>query len=140
MLSSRKKGLLAACVLFVFEVAFADYYKPDFFPIGLTGINTTEQDGSNNCPYGILGWTWDDPQSSKREDSLIFDLGVNCIGGQDANARYIGSFDTTVVMIQAKMDKESGFECIVRIESSHVCLPYYKLSCGLKSSVSSLPC
>lgn len=51
---------------------------------------------------------------------------------------YWGNSDGPV-MIQAKMDKESGFECIVRLEPSHVCLPYYKLSCGLKSSVSSLP-
>lgn len=52
---------------------------------------------------------------------------------------FIAVLGYLLVMIQAKMYKESGFECIVSVEPDHVYLPYYKLSFGLKSSVSSLP-
>jgi hypothetical protein len=93
--------LLVACLalLSAVDLLKASYYEPDFFPIGLTGINTTEQD-SANCPYGDIEmqdpWTWYRSNGIHSEQALIDTLGVNCIGGQDANARYIGSFDTTV--------------------------------------------
>ena len=62
----------------------AGYYKPDFFPIGLTGINYT---GDWNCPYYDKGpkWRWQASlEYPNSEDSLIYALGVNCIGCEDA--------------------------------------------------------
>lgn len=95
--------LFVACIALISVIVLlkADYYKPDFFPIGLTGLNPTGQD-SANCPYGGVDiqypWRWDyNPgDSNLTERKLIFDLGVNCIGCEDGQVRYIGSFDTTV--------------------------------------------
>jgi len=97
---------LIACIALTSVVALlkAGYYKPDFFPIGLTGLNYTGWN-SENCPYGNVEdqsenplWEWDDNQNypDQTEKALIEALGVNCIGSEDANLRYIGSFDTTV--------------------------------------------
>jgi len=94
--------LLAACIALIGIVALlkADYYQPNFFPIGLTGLNftgygTPEHPNPTGCPYGnVEDWTWD--QGTQSEKALIEALGVNCIGCEDANLRYIGSFDTTV--------------------------------------------
>jgi len=70
----------------------ATYYKPDFFPIGLTGLNYTGWDPSrNNCPYGNANvfppWSWDGDTNSEKQ--LIFSLGVNCIGSEDAYPPYL---------------------------------------------------
>ena len=95
--------LLIACIALISVAALlkASYYKPDFFPIGLTGLNHTgwgPRYDSTGCPYGNIDidpyWTWD--QGTQSEKALIDSLGVNCIGSEDANLRYIGSFDTTV--------------------------------------------
>jgi len=69
----------------------ATYYKPDFFPIGLTGLNYT----GSGTPYGEQGWTWDDPETNN-EKALIFSLGVNCIVfEEDGFLGYMGSLDTS---------------------------------------------
>jgi hypothetical protein len=95
---NHNKYLVACIALISITVLLnAGYYKPDFFPIGLTGLNLT---GSYYCPYNNVQmdepWDWtpeDNPNYN--EQDLIFDLGVNCLGSEDAN-RYIGSFDTTM--------------------------------------------
>jgi hypothetical protein len=97
--AKTQSKLMVACIAFVSVVAFlkADYYQPDFFPIGLTGLNYT----GYNPPYGNVEiddpwvWQWSEDHPNA-EDSLIFSLGVNCIGCADAYPSYIGSFDTTV--------------------------------------------
>ena len=63
----------------------ATYYLDTLFPIGITGINGT----GASPPYGNLGldWTWD--EEPKSEQSLIFDLGINCIGAQDGKPDYL---------------------------------------------------
>ncbi|NLI98317.1 hypothetical protein GX441_06620 [bacterium] len=96
--TKNSSKIFFACIALVSIVALlkAGYYKPDFFPIGLTGLNFTGNlpfPHQDNCPYSNVRpnqWTWN------AEKSLIFALGVNCIGGQDAYIRYIGSFDTTI--------------------------------------------
>ncbi|NLI98315.1 hypothetical protein GX441_06610 [bacterium] len=89
--------LLVACIALVSVVTFlkAGYYKPDFFPIGLTGLNYTGGDPDGfNCPYGHVKdqneeriWYWD--QGTNNEQSLIYSLGVNCIGCSDAMPSYM---------------------------------------------------
>ncbi|TKJ38460.1 hypothetical protein CEE36_10670 [candidate division TA06 bacterium B3_TA06] len=97
MKSLRLQGkLLVVYIALVSVVSLlkADYYQPDFFPIGLTGINPTGW-ASNNCPYGNLEtpWEWQkDADHPNGEDSLIFKLGVNCIGSEDAYRYYLMSF------------------------------------------------
>ena len=86
MLSLRSKTLITLGVLLFCGVALATYYKPDFFPIGLTGINPT---GDWNCPYYDKRpgkWLWSD------EKALIEALGVNCIGCEDAWHNYLIDF------------------------------------------------
>lgn len=91
MKSSKNSGkLLIACIALVSVTVLlkASYYKPDFFPIGLTGLNGTGSPMSENCPYSNVDW----PNSHwnwNEEQSLIFDLGVNCIGCQDAKPDYL---------------------------------------------------
>ena len=71
----------------------AGYYQSDLFPIGLTGINPS----GSNCPYSSADvqppWAWTPDSSVNNEQDLIFALGVNVIGCQDAQARYIGYTD-----------------------------------------------
>jgi hypothetical protein len=66
----------------------AEYYLDTLFPIGITGINPT----GASPPYGNLGldWKWTPEESEdKNEQDLIFDLGINCIGCQDAKVTYL---------------------------------------------------
>jgi hypothetical protein len=81
-------------VLSSLGLAFASYYKNDLFPIGLTGINLSGW----TCPYSEVDtlidtlnitWDWND------EKALIFDLGVNCIGSQDAYPPYLMDWSDT---------------------------------------------
>ncbi|MBD3285828.1 hypothetical protein GF338_05780 [candidate division WOR-3 bacterium] len=71
----------------------ADYYQPDLFPIGLTGINPS----GYSCPYADANvtppWAWTPDLSSNNEQKLIFDLGINCIGATDAVPRYLLDFN-----------------------------------------------
>lgn len=71
-----KKNLLviaAVCALISGSLEYlkATYYKTDFFPIGLTGLGFT----GSSTPYG-KGWPY--------ERNLIDDLGINCVGCEDA--------------------------------------------------------
>lgn len=77
----RKTLILCIVLGSIFSSLKASYYESDFFPIGLTGINYT---GDWNCPYENkgLGWTWD--RGDRQEKALIEELGVNCIGCEDA--------------------------------------------------------
>ena len=97
MLSSKSKNLFVIGVLLACEMVLANYYKPDFFPIGLTGLNYTGSGQVDNCPYSNVDieprWTWNTGTNS--EKALIEALGVNCIGCQDSHSRYIGSLDTS---------------------------------------------
>ncbi|NLI98313.1 hypothetical protein GX441_06600 [bacterium] len=74
--------LLTLCLLAlaVAPAMKAEYYEPDLFPIGLSGLGTT---GNHSIPYGNVGMTWGD------EYSLIRDLKVNCIGIEDGFAGYL---------------------------------------------------
>ena len=98
MKSMRTQGkLLIACIALISVAALlkADYYKPDFFPIGLTGLNYTGSGQVDNCPYSNVDieprWTWNTGTNS--EKALIEALGVNCIGCQDAYPRYLIDLD-----------------------------------------------
>jgi len=98
-----RSKLLIACVALISIAALlkAGYYKPDFFPIGLTGLNFTGygRPNSTGCPYGnVYGidpqWSWDGDTNS--EQSLIYALGVNClVFEEDGFLGYMGSLDTT---------------------------------------------
>jgi hypothetical protein len=89
-----RKKIFTLSILFITVTGFstilvADYYKPEFFPIGLTGLNYT----GSSIPYGNVypyPWTWD--QEPRSEKALIFDLGVNCLGCEDAYHYYLISF------------------------------------------------
>lgn len=101
--------LLVACVALISVVALlkADYYKPDFFPIGLTGLNYTGYDRENSCPYGnddlLVQWGWDSTQNfTNNEKALIEALGVNCIGCQDAYHRYLIAWGDTNTPISSR--------------------------------------
>jgi len=98
MKSAKLQGkLLVACIALISSAALlkAGYYKSDFFPIGLTGLNFTGYDWPDGCPYGNtdVGWGWDSTQNADyNEKALIFSLGVNCIGCSDAYHHYLMSF------------------------------------------------
>ena len=80
--------LLAACMALISVIALlkASYYKPDFFPIGLTGLGWV-----GNPPYGNVPiptpWKWTPAESDNNEQDLIEALGINCIGCEDAHPR-----------------------------------------------------
>jgi len=99
----NQSKLLIACITLISVTALlkAGYYKPDFFPIGLTGLNYTGWN-AENCPYGNVEdqsenplWEWDDNQNypDQTERTLIEALGVNCIGCEDAYRRYLLDFN-----------------------------------------------
>lgn len=87
---SQKRSFVLTVIfvglIVIIDALKADYYEPDFFPIGLTGLNST----GYNPPYGDVGprWEWDG-LSEYTEQSLIFSLGVNCIGSEDAKPDYL---------------------------------------------------
>lgn len=93
--------LLVACMALIGTVTFlkASYYQPDFFPMGITGINhtgygTPEFPNDSGVPYGnVENWAWD--QGSQSEKALIDSLGVNCIGCQPAHPYYMFNYGST---------------------------------------------
>lgn len=93
-----QKGSFVSLAIFgglmiITSILRADYYKPDFFPIGLTGLNYT----GSGTPYGNVEepWSWD--VGTKTEKALIEALGVNCIVfEEDGFLGYMGSLDSTV--------------------------------------------
>lgn len=101
MKSTKLTGkLLVACIALISVAALlkASYYKPNFFPIGLTGLNYTGYDTTgqgNPCPYGNVDIDprWDWTEGTNNEQALIEALGVNCLGCQDAYRRYLLDFN-----------------------------------------------
>lgn len=58
----------------------ATYYLDTLFPIGLTGLNN-----AGRPPFSSYWWKWThEEDTAKNEQDLIFDLGINVIGCQDA--------------------------------------------------------
>ena len=104
-MSFLKHTFAKLAILSVFLISgttFATYYESDFFPIGLTGLGqTSDSYWGKRHPYGNTDaqwrWTPDGPESNEdhNEQDLIYSLGVNCIGCEDADG-----IDLTNMFIQ----------------------------------------
>ena len=80
------KGMLFGISILCLVTALdASYYQDTLFPIGISG--TMQTGPSWNCPYYDEGWRWS--TGEKREDQLIFNLGINCIGSEDCFPNYL---------------------------------------------------
>jgi hypothetical protein len=64
--------VIGAVVAIVAPINATYFHGDDYFPIGLTGLGYTGYD----IPYGEENWQF--------ERDLIEDLGINCVGCEDA--------------------------------------------------------
>ena len=136
MKSTKNSGkLLVTCIALISVVASlkANYYKNDFFPIGLTGINSSGW----SCPYSNADipnpWVWqeNEPADPNGEDSLIYDLGVNCIGCEDVYRHYLVSFDPETEDEDTYLHKV----CLPSLKDDDTTNNVYLISAGLTKRI-----